>query len=76
MDGRGRALHNVFCVRLWRSIKYANVYLNQNDTARQPHTGLTAYFDSYNLERPHQTLNYRTPGEEHFVLCSEPATFA
>ena len=51
-------------------------YLNQNDEVRQLHTGLTAYFDFYNHEKPHQSLNYRTPAKEHFVLCSEPAAFA
>ncbi len=73
-DGRGRALDNVFCERLWRSVKYENIYLNQYDTVRQLRTGLTAYFDFYNHERPHQSLNYRTPAEEHFLLCSEPDT--
>ena len=68
IDGRGRALDNVFCERLWRSVKYENIYLNQYDTVRQLQTGLTAYFDFYNHERPHQSLNYRTPAEEHFVL--------
>ena len=76
MDGRGRALDNVFCERLWRSVKYENIYLNQYDTVRHLHDGLSAYFDFYNHERPHQSLNYRTPAEEHFVLCSEPAAFA
>ncbi len=76
MDCRGRALDNVFCERLWRSVKYEDVDLNQYDTVRQLRTGLTAYFDFYNHERPHQSLNYRTPAEEHFVLCSEPAAFA
>ena len=76
MDGRGRALDNVFCERLWRSVKYENINLNQYDTVRQLDAGLSAYFDFYNHERPHQSLNYRTPAEEHFVLCSEPAAFA
>ena len=75
MDGRGRALDNVFCERLWRSVKYEDIYLNQYDTVHQLHAGLTAYFDFYNHERPHQSLNYRTPAEEHFVLCSDPAAF-
>ena len=64
----GRALDNVFCERSWRSVKYENIYLNQYDTVRQLQTGLTAYFDFYNYERPHQSLNYRKPAEEHFVL--------
>ena len=44
MDGRGRALDNVFCERLWRSVKYENIYLNQYDTVHEPQTGLTDYF--------------------------------
>ncbi|MYD89837.1 MAG: transposase [Caldilineaceae bacterium SB0662_bin_9] len=47
-----------------------------HDTVRQLQVGLSAYFDFKNHERPHQSLNYRTPVEEHFVLCSEPAVFA
>ena len=73
MDGRG--LDNVFCERLWRSVKYEDIYLNQFDTVRQLQAGLSAYFDFYNHERPHQSLNYRTPAEEHFALCPEPAAF-
>ena len=68
MDGLGRALDNVFCERLCRCVNYENIYLNQYDTVRQLHTGLTNYFDSYNHERPHQSFGYRTPAEEHFVL--------
>ena len=68
MDGRGRALDNIFCERLWRSVKYENIYLNQYDTVRQQQTGLTAYFVFYNNERPHQSLNYRIPAERHYAL--------
>ena len=64
----GRSLDNVFCKRLSRSVKYENIYLNQYDTLRQPQTGLTAYCDFYNHERPHQSLNYRTPAERHYAL--------
>ena len=73
---RGRALNNVFCKRLWRSLKYEIIYPNQYDTVRQLHAGLSPYFDFYNHERPHQSPDDRTPAEEHFVLCSEPAAFA
>ena len=59
---------NVFSERLWRSVKYENIYLNQYDTVRQLQTGLIAHFDFFNHERPHQSLNYRTLAEEHFVL--------
>jgi len=68
MAGRGRALDNVFCERLWRSAKCENIYLQQYDTGHQLQAGLTAYFDLYNHGRTHQSLNYRTPAEEHFVL--------
>ena len=63
MDERGRALDNVFCERLWRRFKYENIYLNQYDMVRQLHTELSAYFDFYNHERPHQSPDYRTPAE-------------
>ena len=60
-----RALDNVcFCERLWRSVKYENNYLQQYDSVRQLQAGLSDYFDFYNHERPHQSLNYRTPAEE------------
>ena len=68
MAAAAKALDNVFCERLRRSLKYENIYLNQYDTVRQLQTGLTAYFVFYNHERPHQSLNYRTPAEKHFVL--------
>ncbi len=68
MDGRGRGLDNVFCDPLWHSFKNENIYLNQYDTVRQLQTGLTAYFDFYNLERPHQSLTSRTLAEEHLGL--------
>ncbi len=72
---RRRALDNVFRERLWRSVKYEKIYLNQYDTVRQLQADLSPYFDFYNHERPHQSPDYRTPAEEHFVLCSEPAAF-
>ena len=63
MDGRGRALDNVFCERLWRSVKCGNIYVNQYDTVRQLHTGLSAYFDFHNYWRLRQSHDYRTPAE-------------
>ena len=61
-DGRGRALDNVFVERLWRSVKYEDIYIN-NYESEDLESGLTAYFWFYDEERPHQSLDYRTPGE-------------
>ena len=69
------ALDNVFCERLWRSLKYEKINLNRYATVRKLHAGLSPYFDFYNHERPHQSPDCRTPAEERFVLCSEPAAF-
>lgn len=63
MDGRGRALDNIFVERLWRSVKYENVYLNDYQEIPQVRAGLAAYFRFYNYERPHQSLGYKTPAE-------------
>jgi putative transposase len=61
MDGRGRALDNVFVERLWRSVKYEEVYLQDYEGMREAQVGLGRYFPFYNAERPHQALGYRTP---------------
>jgi putative transposase len=61
MDGKGRALDNIFCERLWRSVKYEDIYLKQYDTVPALFAGLTHYFTFYNQERPHQSLAYQTP---------------
>ena len=63
MDGRGRALDNVFVERLWRSVKYENVYLKGYQTIPEAQAGLREYFDFYNMGRIHQSLGYRTPWE-------------
>jgi putative transposase len=61
MDGRGRALDNIFVERLWRNVKYEDVYLHGYATISELWVGLTNYFVFYNTERRHQALNYRTP---------------
>jgi putative transposase len=61
MDGRGRALDNVFVERLWRTVKYEEVYLREYSTVREAQQGLRRYFGFYNDERLHQALGYRTP---------------
>ncbi len=63
MDGRGRALDNVFVERLWRAVKYEEVYLKDYQTVAEVRAALAAYFDFYNHRRPHQALGYRTPAE-------------
>jgi putative transposase len=67
MDGKGRALDNVFTERLWRSVKYEEVYLADYESPRAAHRGLSAYFEFYNQRRPHQSLAYRTPAEVYFA---------
>ena len=62
MDGRGRCLDNVFVERLWRSVKYEDIYLRGYDGVPELRTGLGRYFPFYNEERRHQSLEYRTPG--------------
>jgi len=61
MDGRGRALDNVFVERLWRTVKYQNVYIKGYETMYQAQEGLTEYFEYYNHERLHQSLDYKRP---------------
>jgi putative transposase len=63
MDGRGRCLDNVFVERLWRSVKYEDIYLHGYEGVPELRTGLGNYFPFYNEERLHQSLEYRTPGE-------------
>jgi putative transposase len=63
MDGKGRFTDNIFVERLWRSIKYEEVYLKAYQTGTEARAGIGAYVDFYNQERPHQALGYRTPGD-------------
>jgi len=63
MDHRGRAYDNIFIERLWRTVKYENVYLNDYDSPRAARLGIRDYFNYYNTERLHQSLEYRTPLE-------------
>jgi len=64
-DGRGRALDNVFVERLWRSVKYEDIYIKDYERVPDLERGLANYFRFYDEERPHQSLGYRTPGEVH-----------
>ena len=63
MDGRGRCLDNIFVERLWRTVKYEEVYLHDYQTPAEAYLGLKRYFEFYNTQRYHQALDYKTPYE-------------
>ena len=65
MDGRGRALDNIFVERLWRNVKYEDVYLKGYANMTELVVGLAQYFAFYNARRPHQSLSYQTPDQVH-----------
>jgi putative transposase len=65
MDGRGRALDNIFTERLWRTVKYEEVYLNEYDSPKEAYHQLATYFNFYNFERPHQALDYQSPAQAY-----------
>ena len=67
MDGRGRALDNVFIERLWRTVKYEDIYLRSYESPWELESGLDRYFDFYCNERMHSSLDYRTPAEVYSV---------
>jgi putative transposase len=73
MDGRGRALDNVFVERLWRTVKYEHVYLHEYERVPELEKGLHEYFSFYNHERLHQSLSYQTPVEVHLAGHWGPA---
>ena len=66
MDGRGRVFDNIFVERLWRSVKYEEVYVHSYESVRDAYDNLTRYFQLYNRERLHESLEYRTPHEVYF----------
>ncbi len=75
MDGRGRALDNLFTERLWRTVKYEEVYLHDYASPREARQGLTTYFQFYNDERPHQALDYRNPAEVYYeTIARDPVS--
>ena len=73
MDGKGRCIDNVFVERLWRSLKYEEVYLNPYDSMGEARGGIGRYFHFFNYERPHQALGYQTPGSFYDGLLRKVA---
>ena len=69
MDGRGRAFDNIFIERLWRSVKYEYVYINAPETGLDLHSGLEWYFDFFNNERRHQSLENQTPAQVYLKMA-------
>ncbi len=68
MDGRGRVFDNIFIERLWRTVKYEEVYIHSYETVREAREGLERYFRFYNTERLHESLGYRTPEEVYLSI--------
>ncbi len=71
MDGRGRAFDNIFVERLWRTLKYEEIYLNNYATIPDVERGIEKYFEYYNYERLHQGLGYITPWEMYYGIAED-----
>jgi len=70
MDGRGRCMDNIFTERLWRTVKYENIYIKSYGNIEEARAGLTLYFNFYNNDRPHSSLDDLTPNEVYFNKIS------
>lgn len=68
MDGRGRAIDNVWIERLWRTVKYEDIYIRDYVDGRALFLGLSNYFAFYNTKRPHSSLDYKTPSAVYFDM--------
>lgn len=75
MDGRGRCMDNIFTERLWRTVKYENVYLQAYQNIQEAQAGLAAYFQFYNHTRPHSSLDNQTPAAVYFGLGEENVSY-
>ena len=73
MDGKGRAIDNIFIERLWRSVKYEHVYLFPASDGLQCYQGLNTYFEYYNSERRHQSLEDETPATVYNMMSKKAA---
>ena len=70
MRSKGRALDNIYIERVWRTVKYEDIYLNNYETLKELRTGLSDYFEFYNKKRFHQSLNYIRPDEIYYGVKS------
>ena len=68
VDGRGICMDNIFTERLWRTVKYENIFLKSYRNIAEAKTGLTEYFTFYNHKRPHQSLEYRTLADLYYEV--------
>ncbi|NJK83637.1 MAG: IS3 family transposase [Saprospiraceae bacterium] len=71
MDGKGRALDNIFIERLWRDVKYNQIYIYNNKDGKSLYEGLKQYFLLHNERKPHSSLNYRTPAQVYFEILEK-----
>ena len=71
MDGRGRCMDNIFTERLWRTVKYEDIYIKDYDTPKALRRGLNDYFVKYNTKRPHQSLGYQTPFAVYWSMLNQ-----
>ena len=74
MDGRGRCMDNIFTERLWRTVKYEDIYIKEYTSPKQLRAGLHDFFIKYNTKRPHQSLDYKTPAEIYFAAPPDQST--
>jgi putative transposase len=72
MDGKGRCMDNIFIERLWRSLKYEDIYLRAYATGPEARLGIARWMSAYNATRPHQALGYQTPDEVFDATPSRP----
>ncbi|MEA3253608.1 MAG: integrase core domain-containing protein [Chloroflexota bacterium] len=70
MDGKGRAMDNIMVERLWRTLKYEDIYIRDYVSVDDLLNGLRRYFDFYNNERPHQSLGSKTPAEVYWEMST------
>jgi putative transposase len=73
MDGRGRVFDNIFIERLWRTVKYQNIFVHDYENVADVRQGLETYFEFYNTERLHQSLGYQTPWEVYSGIPFSPS---